>query len=58
MKNEQIIESIKAMKRGVIDAAGVEKGEKFIGRNIEVIIESLLAGKDEVDTLVLCDFNW
>lgn len=54
-KDELIISSIKAMKNGVSGAIGKERAEIFIGRNIEVIISCLLAGKTEEETIDLCE---
>lgn len=55
-RDEQIVESIKEMKTGIINAVGKERGETFVGRNIEVILTCLLQGKSEAETIALCEF--
>jgi len=53
---ERVMRNIAAMKGGVIEAAGKEKGERFIGRNIEVLLKGLFEGWTEAETLSKCEW--
>lgn len=52
----RLMKNIRAMKGGIVDAAGQTTGERFIGRNIEVILTGFFEGWTEAETLSKCEW--
>lgn len=56
LNQARFMKNVAAIKGGILSAAGKENGEQFIGRNIEVILEGLLEGWTEEETISKCEW--